>query len=68
MLGIRWFDPIAKGSELPDHSRSAPLLGLFRDRWATFFIADSLVQDQPDEPTLSMGNRPDGLIVSQAWD
>jgi hypothetical protein len=26
------------------------------------------MQDQPDQPTLSMGNRPDGLIVSQARD
>jgi hypothetical protein len=30
-----------------------------------FFIVDSLVQDQPDEAALSMGNGP-GLIVSQA--
>ena len=26
------------------------------------------MQDQPDQSTLSMGNRPDGLIVSQARD
>ena len=26
------------------------------------------MQDQPDQPTLSMGNRPDSLIMSQAWD
>src|SRR5258705_3707092 len=26
------------------------------------------MQDQPDQSTLSMGNRPDGLIMSQARD
>jgi hypothetical protein len=26
------------------------------------------MQDQPDQPTLSMGNGPDRLIVSQARD
>ncbi len=68
LAGLRiWrFDPIAEASELPDHSRRALLLGLFGDRWAPFFVTDSLVQDQPDQSTLSMGNGPDGLIVSQA--
>ena len=41
---------------------------MFGDRWAPFFVANSLVQDQPDQPTLSMGNCPDGLIMSQARD
>src|SRR5260370_15298535 len=45
VLGIRWFDPIAEASELSDHSRRAPLLRLFGDGWAPFFIANSLVQD-----------------------
>jgi hypothetical protein len=67
-LRIRWIDPIAEVSELPDHSRRAPLFRLFGDGWAAFFVTDSLVQDQPDQPTLSMGNGPDGLIVSQARD
>jgi len=44
------------------------LLAIFADRWAPFFVPDSLVQDQPDQPTLSMGNGPDGLIMSQALD
>ena len=48
MLRIRWFDPIAEAPELPDHFRSAPLLRLFGDCWAAFFVTDSLVQDQPD--------------------
>ena len=52
---------------MPDHSRSAALLRLFGDGWASFFVADSLVQDQPDQPTLSMSYRPDHFVVSQAW-
>jgi hypothetical protein len=67
-LRIRWFDPIAEVAELPDHLPSAQLLRSFGDRWAPFFVTDSLVQDQPDQSTLSMGDGPDGLIVSQARD
>jgi hypothetical protein len=67
-LRIRGLDPIAKTSELPDHSRRAPLFRLFGDGWAAFFVMNSLVQDQPDQPALSMGNGPDGLVVSQARD
>src|SRR6266481_4206999 len=67
-LRIRWFDPIAEASELPKHPRSAELLRSFGDRWAPFFVTNSLVQDQPDQPTLSMGDGPNGLIVSQARD
>jgi hypothetical protein len=48
VLRIRWFDPVAEASELPDHFRGAPLLRLFGDCWAAFFVTDSLVQDQPD--------------------
>ncbi len=67
-LWIRRFNPIAETSELPDHLPSAKLLRSFGDRWAPFFVTDSLVQDQPDQSTLSMGDGPDGLIVSQARD
>jgi hypothetical protein len=67
-LRIRRFDPIAEASELPDHSRGALLFGLFGDGWAPFFVTNSLVQDQPDQSTLSMGDRPNGLIMSQARD
>jgi hypothetical protein len=41
---------------------------LLVDGWAVFLVTDSLVQDQPDQSTLSMGNRPDGLIMSEARD
>jgi excisionase family DNA binding protein len=63
------FDPITEATELPDHSRGTVLLRLLGDGWAPFFVTNSLVQDQPDQSTLSMGNRPDGLVMSQeAWD
>ena len=68
VLRIRWIDPIAEASKLPDHFGSAPLLRLFGDGWPSFFVTNSLVQDQPDQPTLSMGNRPDDLVMSQALD
>ena len=45
---VRWFDPIAEASELPNHLPSAQLLRSFGDRWAAFLVTDSLVQDQPD--------------------
>ena len=67
-LRIRWFDAIAEGSELSDHLPSAQLLRPFGDRRAAFLVTDSLVQDQPDQSTLSMGDGADGLIVSQARD
>ena len=67
-LRIGRFDLIAEASELPDDPGSAPLLRLFGDSWAPFFVTDSLMQDQPDQPALSMGNGPDGLIMSQARD
>jgi hypothetical protein len=60
--------PVGLGSELPDHSRSTCLPGLFSDCWAPFFVTDSVMQDQPDQPTLSMSDCPDGLIMSQARD
>src|SRR5712664_56305 len=68
LRGRGWFDPIAEASELPKHLRSAELLRSFGDRWAPFFVTNSLVQDQPDQPTRSMGDGPNGLIVSQARD
>jgi hypothetical protein len=63
-LRIWWFDPIAEAMEVADHLPSAKLLRAFGNRWAPFLVTDSLMQDQPDQPTLSMGDRPDGLVVS----
>src|SRR6266702_4204298 len=67
-LRVRWIDPIAEAPELPDHSRRSLLPRLFGDRGAAFFVTNPLMQDQPDQPTLSMGNGSDRLVVSQAWD
>ena len=67
-LRVRWFDPIAEVAELPDHLPSAQLLRSFGDGGAAFLVTDSLVQDQPNQSTLSMGNGSDGLIVSQSRD
>jgi len=65
-LRVWWFDPIAEVAELPDHLPSAQLLRSFGDGGAAFLVTDSLVQDQPNQSTLSMCNGSDGLIVSQA--
>ena len=43
MLWNWCFDPIAEASELPDHSRRAPLPRLFGDGRAPFFKAAGLV-------------------------
>jgi hypothetical protein len=67
-LKIRWVDPIAQLSELPDHSPRALILGLHGDCRAAFFVKGSIMQDQPDQTTLSMRNDSDGLIMSEARD
>ena len=59
---------MAEFAKLADHSGGACLPRLFGNRWTVLLVTDSLVQDQPDQPTLSMGNGPDGLVVSQARD
>ena len=66
---IGWIiDPIAQISELPNHSPRALISGSFGDCWAAFFVTGSLMEDQPDQTTLSMRNDPDGLIMSEARD
>src|ERR1700730_13340854 len=67
-LRVRCFDPIAEPAELPDHSCRALLFRSFGDGLAPFFVADALMQDQPDQPTLSMGYSSDGLVMSQTRD
>ena len=50
-LVLGWVEDSAlrsEASELSDHSRGALLLGLFGDGWASFFVTDALVQEQPD--------------------
>src|ERR1700675_4270181 len=53
-LRVRWFNPIAEVSELPDHLPRAQLLRSFGNGWAAFLVTNSLVQDQPDQSTLSV--------------
>jgi hypothetical protein len=60
------FDPVAEKSEFSDHFRGAALPRVSAHRWAPFVVTDSLVQNQPDEPTKPIANCADGLIVSQA--
>jgi hypothetical protein len=48
---------VAEFAELADHSGGACLPRLFGNRWTVFLVTDSLVQDQPDQPTLSMGKQ-----------
>ena len=50
---------------MSNHSGRALLLGLLGDGWAPFFVTNSLMQDQPDQPTVSMGNGSDSLFVPQ---
>src|ERR1700730_4288404 len=40
-------------------------LCLGADRWPPFFIADTLVQDLPDQPTQAVGDRADGLSMAK---
>jgi len=67
-LRIRQFDSIAQISELPNHSPRALIPGSYGDCWASFFVTGSLMQNQPDQTTLSMSNDADGLIMSEARD
>jgi hypothetical protein len=41
---------------------------IFPGGWASFLVTDALVRDQPDQPTLSMDNRPDSLRMSETRD
>src|SRR6266851_8460770 len=65
-LNSQGFDPIAKVSELADHSCSARLPRPFANGRTPFLITDPAMQNYPDQPAEPMGNRPDGLLVSQA--
>ena len=53
---------------MPNHSPRALIPGSFGDCWTPFFVTGSLMENQPDQTTLSMGNDADGLIMSEARD
>src|SRR5216684_3066516 len=65
----RWkwstFYSIAEPLECLDHSGSTGALRLGTYRRAAFLIADPLMQNHPEQSAESMGNGPDGLLVSQ---
>jgi hypothetical protein len=55
---------MAKVSEFPDHSQSVCSLRLFTHRWASFLVANLLVQNHPDRVAHSVRDCPDGFLVS----
>src|SRR5450759_444548 len=59
------FYAIAELFEFPDHPRRAGALGLGTYRRTPFLVAHPLVQNQPEQSAESMGDGPDGLLVSQ---
>ena len=65
-MRVRWIDPIAEASELPDHPGGAPLLGFFVDRRAPFFVTNPVVEDLPDKETLPMRDHSDSLLMPEA--
>ena len=50
---------------MPNHSPRALVPGSYGDCGASFLVTGSLMQNQPDQTTLSMGNDADGLIMSE---
>src|SRR5262252_5714340 len=67
-LRTRRLNAITETSKLPNHLPRAQLLGAFGDCRSSLLVANSLVQDQPDQSTLSMSDGSNGLIVPQARD
>ena len=59
------FDSVAKASECTDPLSAGPD-GLFVHRGATLLTANTGMQNDPDQLTESMHNRPDGLVMSRA--
>jgi hypothetical protein len=57
-------DSVTKPTQLSDHFSGTLLLGGFADLRAWFFVADSSVQDLPDQAAKFVGNYCNGLIVS----
>src|ERR1039457_5623904 len=66
----RWewsaFYAIAELFELLDHSGSARTLGFGAHLRAPFFVAYPLMQNHPEQSIKSVGDGPNGLLVSQA--
>src|SRR5215469_1725376 len=58
------FDSITESSKCSDHAQSACSLGLLAHSGAAFVIANTLMQNDPDQLTWTMRNRSDGFVVS----
>ena len=61
-------DAIAEISEFADHLGGASLRSLFGDGGAPFLVGHAFVQNLPDEPAEPVGNRANGLRVTEAHD
>src|ERR1700754_1469899 len=65
-IARRYLDAIPKASQFSDHLARSHLLRFGADGRPPFFIAHALMQDLPDQPTQSVGDRPDGLSMPEA--
>jgi hypothetical protein len=65
-MKIGQFNPVSEHSKFTDHSGRAPLLRPLTARRAPLLVADSLVQNLPDQAAKPMGNQSDRLLVPQA--
>ena len=65
---VRWFDPIAEASELPNHSPSAQLLRSFAHGWAAFLeqLLPSFPVFYECRPVAGMLDQPAGICFSIA--
>ena len=59
---------IAETSQFADHLACTHLLRLFADGRPPFLVPHALVQDLPDQSTESVGDGPNRLSMSEAWD
>src|SRR6516162_5175031 len=56
---------ITKVAQIADHLRHTTLRSVPSDGWATLFVSDALVQNQPDQSAYAMCNSSDRLRVPE---
>jgi hypothetical protein len=56
---------VAQTAKFSNHSGGTGPLGLLIEGWAAFLIADTLVEQLPDQPTETVCNDADGLLVAE---
>ena len=59
---------IAETSQFADHLARTHFLRLCADGRPAFLVPHALVQDLPDQSTESVGDGPNRLGMSEAWD